>query len=96
MDKAFPQRTDLIIIVIDGAAPELADAAAIALAERPQPAPRALSARTPAGRQPVLDRNGLLSLSREELAERTEVLIRAQPLLGCSRPIRRCAAWRAR
>src|ERR1700730_7111010 len=32
LDKAFPQRTDLIVVVVDGANPDLADRAAQALA----------------------------------------------------------------
>ena len=82
MDQAFPQRTDLIIVVIDGATPELADAAALglssALKERPEDF--VLVRQPDAG--PFFDQYGLLFLSREELTDRIEILIRAQPLLG--------------
>src|SRR5512135_3751221 len=34
LDKAFPQRGDLIVVVIDGATPELAESASASLAQR--------------------------------------------------------------
>ena len=82
LDKAFPQRTDLIIVVIDGATPEVAEAAAIALAEDLARQPEHFHFVRRPDASPFLDRNGLLFLSKEEMAERTEVLIRAQPFLG--------------
>src|SRR5262249_35811522 len=71
-DAAFPQRTDTIVIVVDGLTPELADGSARALAE-------ALGAkgdlfravrRPDAG--PFFDQNGLLFLAPTELARTTE------------------------
>lgn len=81
-DKAFPQTTDLIAVVIDGTTPELAERASADLVER-------LAARKDFFRSvrrpdagPFFDRNGLLFLSTDEVAKTTERLIAAQPVLG--------------
>lgn len=79
---AFPQRADLIAVVVDGAMPELAEAAAAALSQQ-------LSAQTamfhavwrPDG-GPFFDRAGLLFESTAEVSQTTRQLIAAQPLLG--------------
>jgi uncharacterized protein len=79
---AFPQRSDLIAVVVDGATPELAEAAASALSQR-------LSAQTamfhtvwrPDG-GPFFDRAGMLFESTAEVSLTTKQLIAAQPLLG--------------
>jgi hopanoid biosynthesis associated RND transporter like protein HpnN len=82
MDAAFPQRMDLVVAVLDGAPAATLDAAARDLAE-------ALRARSPLFRDvrrpdagEFWDRNGLLYLSVPEVAQVTERLIEAQPLLG--------------
>jgi len=81
-DMAFPQRADLIAVVVDGATPELADQSAAALAQR-------LSTRSGLFRAvwrpdggPFFDRAGLLFESTAELSQTTQALIAAQPLLG--------------
>ena len=81
-DAAFPQRVNPIVVVVDGATPELTEEAAAALAQ-------SLSARSDLFRQvfrpdggPFFDRNGLLFLSTEELSRTTEHMIAAQPFLG--------------
>lgn len=82
MEAGFPQRRDLVVAVLDGASPGTLDAAARELAE-------ALRARGPLFRDvrrpdagEFWDRNGLLYLSVPEVAQVTERLIEAQPLLG--------------
>lgn len=81
-DKAFPQTTDLIAVVIDGTTPELAERASADLVER-LAARKDLfrSVRRPDG-GPFFQRNGLLFLSTDEVAKTTERLIAAQPVLG--------------
>src|SRR5215470_3180108 len=82
LDAAFPQRTETIVVVIDGSTPEIADTSARALATRLAQWPQLFqSIRQPDG-GPFFDRNGLLFLSTEELGRTTEQLIRAQPFLG--------------
>jgi hopanoid biosynthesis associated RND transporter like protein HpnN len=82
LDRAFPQRKDLIVVVIDGSTPERADMAAASLARAlEQRRERFTSVRRPDA-LPFFRQNGLLYLSRDEVIERTEALIRAQPFLG--------------
>jgi hopanoid biosynthesis associated RND transporter like protein HpnN len=82
LDQAFPQRTDLIVVVIDGASPELADAAAEVLDGALKQHPERFGFVRQPENNPFFDHNGLLFLSQQDLAERTETLIRAQPFLG--------------
>lgn len=81
-DAAFPQLDDLVIVVVDGATPELAERATAALTERLSGNPDLFpTVRRPDG-GPFFDRNGLLYLSAEEVQEAMDQLIAAQPLLG--------------
>ncbi len=81
-DKLFPQQNNLALVVIDGATPERAEAAAAALTNK-------LSARKdlfPVVRRPdggpFFDRNGMLFLSYGEVQDTTQQLVKAQPILG--------------
>ncbi len=81
-DAAFPQRNNLILVVIDGATPERAEEAAAALTA-------ALSEDTklfPIVRRPdggkFFDQNGILFQSTAEVQQTMEQLISAQPFLG--------------
>ncbi|HEY8610114.1 MAG TPA: MMPL family transporter, partial [Roseomonas sp.] len=81
-DAGFPQQEDLVVAVIDGVTPELAEAAAARLAAALQGRPEQFrNVRRPDG-GPFFDRNGLLLLSLDEVQATTEQLIRAQPFLG--------------
>ena len=81
-DAAFPQRVNPVVIVIDGATPELAESAAAALTQRLAELPALFrQVKRPDG-GPFFDRNGLLFLSLAEVTQTTEQLIAAQPLLG--------------
>jgi uncharacterized protein len=79
---AFPQRTDTIVVVVDAPTPELADGSARALAEALAKKPDLFRAVRRPDAGPFFDQNGLLFLSREEIARATEQMIRAQPFLG--------------
>ncbi|WP_043830824.1 MMPL family transporter [Muricoccus aerilatus] len=79
---AFPQQRDLVLAVIDGATPELADAAAARLAA-------ALEGRRDLFRTvrrpdsgPFFEREGLLLLPLDDVRATTEQLVTAQPFLG--------------
>jgi hopanoid biosynthesis associated RND transporter like protein HpnN len=82
IDRAFPQRGDSTLIVIDGATPELAEIAAAKLAER-------LSAdhvhfhsvNRPDGGE-FFNRAGLLYATIPEVQAGTQRMIAAQPFLG--------------
>ena len=81
-DKAFPQQNDLIVAVIDGATPELAEQAAARmtaeLLKHPDLYPLV---RRPDG-GPFFAQNGLMLLSQKEVEDATNQLIQAQPFLG--------------
>ncbi len=81
-DAAFPQKSDLIAIVVDGATPEIAERAAAVLAERIATRPDLLHhVRRPDG-GPFFDRNGLLFLDPDDVAKTTEQLVAAQAVIG--------------
>src|SRR5215471_9485583 len=81
-DAAFPQRTGLILAVIDGATPERTSEAATALtaalAARKDLFP---TVRDQAGND-FFTHNGLLFLTAEEVRDATRHVIDAQPFLG--------------
>ncbi|MBI3675359.1 MAG: MMPL family transporter [Proteobacteria bacterium] len=80
-DAAFPQFSDLIVVVIDGATPERAEQAAQTLSTALQGRKdHFLSVRRPGGT--FFAQNGILFLSTKEVEDRTSELIRAQPFLG--------------
>ncbi|MGH6827316.1 MAG: MMPL family transporter [Rhizomicrobium sp.] len=81
-DRLFPQQSGLILVVIDGATPELAEAAASALEARLS-RDKALfpDVERPDG-GPFFNRNGLLFLPLKDVEATTGQLFKAQPLLG--------------
>ncbi len=82
VDKAFPQGAGQIVVVIDGATPELAETAAASLAQGIAARKDIASAvRRPDG-GPFFAQNGLLFLSRQEVSDTTSQMITAQPVLG--------------
>ena len=82
VDKAFPQGDGQIVVVIDGATPEIAETAAAALADKISGRKDIASGvRRPDG-GPFFAQNGLLFLSRQEVSDTTSQLIAAQPVLG--------------
>ncbi len=82
LDRAFPQFSNLLVVVLDSPIPEARDATAAALvrALRQDPA-HFLTARDPEG-LPFYGKEGLLFLSEPKLATLLNNLITAQPLLG--------------
>ena len=82
LDRAFPERTDQIIAVIDATTPEKAAAAAKALTDRlARQSELFFSARQPDG-DPFFARNGLLFEVPEEIKRTCDELIRSQAFLG--------------
>ena len=82
MTEAFPQNSDNIVAVIDGATPEIAEAAAAALTERLTPETRNFAGvRRPDGGS-FFAQNGLLFLSTDEVIDTSNDLVSAQPFLG--------------
>ena len=82
LSAAFPQFSDNIVVVIDGATPDLADDAATALTRRLRDHPQVFgSVYDPQG-EPFFRANGLLYKDLDELSELADSLAEAQPFLG--------------
>ncbi|HME84539.1 MAG TPA: MMPL family transporter, partial [Roseiarcus sp.] len=82
LDRAFPQRADLIIAVVDATTPEGVQIAAKALSESlAAQADLFRYVRWPEG-DPFFAQNGLLFETSEEVQRNCDELIRAQPFLG--------------
>jgi uncharacterized protein len=82
LDAAFPQQVDTLLVVVDGATPELADDGASRLAAALARDHEHFAAVHETAGGPFFEHNGLLFLSTEEVQHTTEQLIRAQPFLG--------------
>jgi uncharacterized protein len=82
MDRAFPQRTEVIAAVIDGETPDIADRAAASLEAALAPRTTLFRDAWRPGAEPFFRRSALLFLDQPELRQVTERLIAAQPLLG--------------
>jgi hopanoid biosynthesis associated RND transporter like protein HpnN len=81
-NKAFPQRDDNIVVVIDGASPELAEAAAAQITDKMRGKPDLYSFVERPDGGPYFNKNGLLFLPVDELKETVGGLLRAQPFLA--------------
>jgi hopanoid biosynthesis associated RND transporter like protein HpnN len=81
-DAEFPQQSNLTLVVIDGATPELAESAAARLTQKLQANPRLFrSVRRPDGGA-FFNQNGLLFLPLADVRDTSQQLIKAQPFLG--------------
>ena len=82
LDAAFPQFVDTILVVLDGATPELArDGSSRLAAALAEDRANFEACRKKSGGA-FFKKNGLLFLPPDELQRTTEQLIRAQPFLG--------------
>ncbi len=82
VDAAFPQDTDRIIVVIDGATPELAEQGAAGLTEKLAQRQDVVKAVQRPDGGPFFAQNGLLLLSQKDVEATTSEVIKAQPFLG--------------
>jgi hopanoid biosynthesis associated RND transporter like protein HpnN len=81
-EKAFPEQSDSIVVVVDGKTPELAERGAAVLAQLlPQHKDLVRAVDRPDG-GPFWDREGLLLLPQKDVNDTTAQLIKAQPILG--------------
>ena len=80
--KAFSRGRDLIVAVVEGDMPEVADEAADKLAQALAGHPGVLRSVRRPDSGPFFDKNGLLFLSVDELTRTAEQLIRQQGFLG--------------
>ncbi|MBF0560932.1 MAG: MMPL family transporter [Alphaproteobacteria bacterium] len=82
LDRAFPQSTDEMVIVIDSANPDLVDDAAPRLVARLREQPALFGDVFYPEGEPFFRRNGLLYLDPPELDALSDRLAQAQPFLG--------------
>ncbi|WOJ91070.1 MMPL family transporter [Methylocapsa polymorpha] len=82
LDKAFPQRKDLILVVIDGATPELAEAAARRLTDKLATRPDLFESVLRPDGGPYFNQNALMFLPVPALQRTMDGLYKAQPFLG--------------
>ena len=79
LNALFPQRTDLIVAVIDATTPEAADEAASALATALAPQTNVFRNVTRPDGGEFFARNGVLFLSVDDLRKNMDQLIKAEP-----------------
>ena len=82
LDRAFPQRIDQIIAVIDATTPEAAGEAADALVKDLSSRSDVIRTITQPDGGEFFARNGILFLTTDEVRRNTAELIAAQPFLG--------------
>lgn len=82
MAEAFPQREDLIAIVVDGRTGDITDRAAAALAKALEDRPDLFRSVQRPDALPFFRRNAFLFMDQAELQETLDRIIAAQPLLG--------------
>jgi uncharacterized protein len=82
LDAAFPQQVDTLLVVVDGASPELANSGAKNLAAALANDREHIETVREIGGGAFFEHNGLLFLSTGEVRHTTEQLIRSQPFLG--------------
>ena len=81
-DAAFPQQSNMTLVVIDGATPELAESAAARLTDKLAANPKLFShVRRPMA-APSSTRTACCSCPLKEVQDTTQQLIKAQPFLG--------------
>ena len=81
-DAAFPQQSNLTLVVVDGMTPELAESAATRLTAKLAANPALfIHVLRPDG-GPFFNQNGILFLPLPEVKDTTQQLIKAQPFLG--------------
>jgi hypothetical protein len=81
-DRLFPQQSNLILVVIDGATPELAGRAQALLAGKLSAQKKLFPIVRQPGGGPFFLQNGLLFFSQAEVKKTTQELIAAQPFLA--------------
>jgi len=82
LEAAFPQKVDTTVIVIDADNGDKADAAAASLAEKLQAMPGKFTFVSRPDALPFFRQNGLLYLSKDDLAATLDQIAQAQPLIA--------------
>jgi hypothetical protein len=82
VEKGFPQKSDLLIVVVDGDTSDAAETAAESLTLKLRAMPDRFSQVVRPDKIPFFLKNGLLFLSRDEINTLLDQMIQAQPMLG--------------
>jgi hopanoid biosynthesis associated RND transporter like protein HpnN len=82
VEKGFPQKSNLLVVVVDGDTPDAAETAAEALTLKLRTMPDRFSQVVRPDRIPFFLKNGLLFLSKDEINTILDQMIQAQPMLG--------------
>jgi len=82
LQKAFPQNSDVILVVIEGKSPEQADAAAQALITQLKNEKKVIESVYDPEQTGFFSQNGLLYLDKKELLQLSDRLTEAAPFLG--------------
>lgn len=82
LEKAFPQKVDIIVVVLDGDTPDAAEDGAAALAGKLRAMPDMFTYVDRPDAIPFFRKNGLLFLPANQLSDILNQLVQAQPLLG--------------
>ncbi|MGB4100650.1 MAG: MMPL family transporter [Alphaproteobacteria bacterium] len=82
IEQAFPGRTDLLVVVIDGTNAVRTETAAAALFERMAARPDLFKSTRRPDALPFFRQNGLLFLEQAELADTVDRIMQAQPMLA--------------
>ncbi len=82
VEKGFPQKSDLLIVVVDGDTPDAAETAAESLTLKLRAMPDRFSQVVRPDKIPFFLKNGLLFLTKDEITTILDQMIQAQPMLG--------------
>ncbi|HEU0117349.1 MAG TPA: MMPL family transporter, partial [Alphaproteobacteria bacterium] len=82
LEKAFPNRNDVTLIVVESDVPDAAESGAAALAEKLAARTDMFTLVTRPDSIPFFRKNGLLFLSKDELSKTLNQMVEAQPMLG--------------
>lgn len=82
LEKAFPEKVDNLVIVIDGPTADESEGAATMMAERLRALSQQFTSVERPDAIPFFRKNGLLFMSKAELSGTLEQLVQSQPLLG--------------
>ncbi|TCG03326.1 RND transporter, partial [Paraburkholderia steynii] len=82
IDKAFPDRGQTLLVVVEAGAPEYADAAANTLATELQKNTKEFSSVMQPGSGPFFEKEGLLFPSLADVQSTTSQLVKARPLIN--------------
>jgi hypothetical protein len=94
LDAAFPQRNDEILVVIDGATPEIAGGATVVLAAKLRSRPDLFQGVDQLDTGPYFAQNALLFQPVAGVQRTVGGLLKAEPFLAVLATDPSCAAWR--